>query len=249
MATPTDSDGEDPDTRDVHSRKLLSLQQIEREIQKTDRRKKQLEFNLSQHLDSSAVHPKNVTPSIPSYTGAYLWRSPLPARRAPRPRHSLSEDIDLEPDASADGARHHRDATPHLAAAEAAATHSPDGHPPGDHHPANPGEGTIAAVLREMYIQRQENSAHMERMFSLMASSQQARHTFDAIPQCPPMTHKEDIAEYLQVFEDTQKARANPKENWPYVLVPLLNKACRAAILDMPADRKSKYEYLKAELL
>ena len=43
----------------------------------------------------------------------------------------------------------------------------------------------------------------------------------DAIPQCPQMQHKEDIVECLQVFEETQLAKGNPKEHWCHTLTTL----------------------------
>lgn len=71
----------------------------------------------------------------------------------------------------------------------------------------------------------------------------------DAIPQCVPMSNREDVSEYLRIFEDTQRARKNPEQNWFYTLIPLLSKSCKAAILDMPADLKNDYKHLKAEVL
>ena len=71
----------------------------------------------------------------------------------------------------------------------------------------------------------------------------------DAIPQCPQMQHKEDIVEYLQVFEETQLARGNPKEQWCHTLIPLLNTNCKAVAVGLPASTKYNYKLLKAELL
>ena len=65
----------------------------------------------------------------------------------------------------------------------------------------------------------------MESLVQALATNNQRKARMDAIPQCPQMQHKEDIVEYLQVFEETQLARGNPKE---HTLIPLLNTNCKA---------------------
>jgi hypothetical protein len=151
MATPRDSDSSDSED-EFDSGKLLSMQQIQHHLHHADKKKKKLEFSISQHLTQS---------STPAYTGDDLWRSPHPARPE---THHPAEDTGLQPPA---------------AAAADVAHLPPEGHPPGDHHPANPGTGTIADLVKEMSLQRQQNTDQMERMFQLMASSQNARNTVE----------------------------------------------------------------------
>jgi len=118
-----------------------------------------------------------------------------------------------------------------------------------EHHPANPGTGTLELLIREMALQREQQNVHMREMYQLLANTNSTRQINEMIPQCPPQGSKEDITEFLQVFEDTQIARKNPPENWSYTLIPLLNRQAKTAISEMPADRKHKYKHLKSELL
>ena len=69
------------------------------------------------------------------------------------------------------------------------------------------------------------------------------------IPQVPVMSPKEDIAEYLELFEQTQVARGVPPEAWSQALVPLLNQTCKDSILNIPVETRLQYADLKDVLL
>ena len=69
-----------------------------------------------------------------------------------------------------------------------------------------------------------------------------------AIPQVQAMKEKEDLTEYFQLFENTQKARNNPKEALAYTLMPLLN-ICKSLALSLPATTQLDDNLLKTELL
>ena len=87
-----------------------------------------------------------------------------------------------------------------------------------------------------MQKDREASNRNMESLVQALASNTQRKACMDAIPQCPQMQHKEDIVEYLQVFEETQ-------------LIPLLNKNCKAVVVGLPPSMKYNYKLLKAELL
>ena len=110
-------------------------------------------------------------------------------------------------------------------------------------------EGTLELLLRQMQKDREASNRNMESLVQALASNTQRKACMDAIPQCPQMQHKEDIVEYLQVFEETQLARGNPKEHWCHTLIPLLNKNCKAVVVGLPPSTKYNYKLLKAELL
>lgn len=55
--------------------------------------------------------------------------------------------------------------------------------------------------------------------------------------------------EYLEIFEHTQRARGNHKDNWVHTLLPLLNKQCKAVVMCLPAASKTKYKLVKQEIL
>jgi len=100
-----------------------------------------------------------------------------------------------------------------------------------------------------MQLDREASNRNMESLVQVLASNNQRKACMDAIPQCPQMQHSEDVVEYLQVFEETQLARGNPKEHWCHTLIPLLNKNCKAVTMGLPATTKYNYERLRAELL
>ena len=110
-------------------------------------------------------------------------------------------------------------------------------------------EGTLELLLRQMQKDREASNRNMESLVQALASNTQRKACMDAIPQCPQMQHKEDIVEYLQVFEETQLARGNPKEHWCHTLISLLNKNCKAVVVGLPPSTKYNYKLLKAELL
>ena len=70
-----------------------------------------------------------------------------------------------------------------------------------------------------------------------------------SIPQVQPMSEKEDLQEFFQLFESTQQARHTPKEAYAATLLPLLNPVCKSLALSLPAESRTSYSILKRELL
>ena len=112
-----------------------------------------------------------------------------------------------------------------------------------------PATGTLELLLQQMQRDRQASDRNTETLIQTLAANNLRKANMDAIPQCPQMHHKEDIVEYIQVFEETQLARGNPREHWCHTLIPLLNKTCKAVVVGLPASSKYNYALLKAELL
>ena len=110
-------------------------------------------------------------------------------------------------------------------------------------------EGTIANLLREMREERRENKESMSQLIEAIASAHLTKAQLKSIPQVQPMHAKEDVTEYLEIFEETQKARGNHKDNWVHTLLPLLNKQCKSVVMSLPAASKLKYKQVKQEIL
>ena len=103
-----------------------------------------------------------------------------------------------------------------------------------------------------MREERRECSRQMTALIEALANTRAAWLGFSlnkAIPQVQAMKEKEDLTEYFQLFENTQKARNNPKEAWAYTLMPLLNSTCKSLALSLPATTQLDYNLLKTELL
>jgi len=61
------------------------------------------------------------------------------------------------------------------------------------------------------------------------------------LPKPQPMTAKEDIQDYLELFEANMRDRELPKDTWAHHLLPLLNQNCKAAVSSLPID--TRYDY------
>jgi len=55
------------------------------------------------------------------------------------------------------------------------------------------------------------------------------------------MTLKEDVADYVEMFEANMKDQEMPKEAWAHYLLPLLNPNCKAAVVLLPLDHRYDY--------
>ena len=62
------------------------------------------------------------------------------------------------------------------------------------------------------------------------------------IPKPQPMTAKEDVDEYLELFEINMADRDIPKNIWAHHLIPLLNSNCKAAVASLPLGAKYHYK-------
>ena len=203
-----------------------------------------LELQNQQLTESLSAYSSRATPSVtnkpPSfYTGNYLWNTPTGAHlrgryrqpdlaTAPQPSTSdKEEEYMLRHQAAKDEGV----PPPHLVQDPQPTT-----------QPANPGEGTLQLLLQQMQLDRQA-------LVTAITSQNTQKQTMQAIPQCQPMSPKEDIHEYIQCFEETQNARGNPQQNWVHTLLPLLNRNCKAVAMTLPAVSKFNYKLLKAELL
>lgn len=124
---------------------------------------------------------------------------------------------------------------------------------PGDHLEAD-STGPMALLIKEQQLQRETSEKNMtkqtmEASLKAMHASQQNRAAMEAVPQCAPMKNKEDILDYLQIFEDTQQARGLLRANWAYSLLPLLNQQCRQIANTLDPAVKCDYTSLKAKLI
>jgi len=69
------------------------------------------------------------------------------------------------------------------------------------------------------------------------------------LPKPPPMTAKEDVADYLDMFKSNMTTREIPPAAWAYHLLPLLNTNCKAAVVSLPQEQKNTYNTLEEILL
>ena len=125
---------------------------------------------------------------------------------------------------------------------------------PGDHYTADL-TGPMALLIKEQQLQRETSEKNttsliqaMQASLEAMHASQQNRTAMKAVPQCSPMRNKEDILDYLQIFEDTQQAKGLLRANWAYSLLPLLNQQCRQIANTLDPASKGDYTSLKEKL-
>ena len=114
----------------------------------------------------------------------------------------------------------------------------------------------LYSIAEQARADRQQNANAIEcltKAFQKQATIQAANSKADRmakyVPQMPSMTNEEDIAEYLETFEQTQMARQVPPEAWAQTLTPLLNQTCRDNMLYLPPEIKLSYPDLKQVLL
>lgn len=97
--------------------------------------------------------------------------------------------------------------------------------------------------------QTKDHQDHQERLRKLDLEKRAASEQRKAIPMPQPMKTSDDIAEYIDLFEDILKAKEIPKHAWATNLLPLLSSNAKLAVSGMPLDEKHNYDHLKAELL
>jgi len=108
---------------------------------------------------------------------------------------------------------------------------------------------TLMEAMRE---ERRESSRQMTALIQALAGNKTTEPTSrinKAIPQVQAMREREDLTEFFQLFEHTQRARNNPAEAWAHTLLPLLNPTCKSLALSLPVAIQMDYRALKTELL
>ena len=70
-----------------------------------------------------------------------------------------------------------------------------------------------------------------------------------AVPKPPLMVEGEDILDYLEMYEMTQKKRLIAEKHWAAHLIPLLEPSRRAVASHLSAEDKEDYKTLKAAIL
>ena len=94
-------------------------------------------------------------------------------------------------------------------------------------------QGTLELLLKEMQLNRERADNTLITVMQALQTSTQHRAYLDSIPQCQPMHAKDSISDYLRLFEETQIARMAPREQWPHILIPLLNKAAKDVVTEV----------------
>lgn len=69
-----------------------------------------------------------------------------------------------------------------------------------------------------------------------------------AIPFPSPMTHKSDLMEYLELYEETVQSKEIPKDQWSTLLRPLLNDRFRGVAMKIKPEERADYDRLKQQL-
>ena len=112
---------------------------------------------------------------------------------------------------------------------------------------------TMAQQAQADRAQNTKAIASLTNAFNKQATIQTQKHESDRltkyIPQVPAMSLREDVPEYLDLFEQTQTARGVPAGAWAQTLIPLLNSTCCDSILYIPAEVRLSYPDLKQVLL
>ena len=70
-----------------------------------------------------------------------------------------------------------------------------------------------------------------------------------AIPPPRRMDSDEDPSDYLAQFTTNMQARGLPKQSWPAVLQPLLNRKARLAMAALTTEEQSDWDKLKKAVL
>ena len=62
------------------------------------------------------------------------------------------------------------------------------------------------------------------------------------LPKPQPMGPKEDVDDYIEMFEVNMVDREQPKETWAHHLLPLLSANCKAAVASLPLETRYSYK-------
>lgn len=96
--------------------------------------------------------------------------------------------------------------------------------------------------LRKAREQAEEDKAARATQDSLDRSAK-------AVPKPPPMVEGEDLQDYLDMFEQTQKKRLIAEKHWSSHLLPLLEPKRRAVATHLSPEDREDYRTLKAAVL
>ena len=95
----------------------------------------------------------------------------------------------------------------------------------------------------------EKQSAEQAERWKREREDRQRRETLKAIPSPPAMTAEQDLADYLDLFDDNMRSREIPRLAQAKHLLPLLNAKATIAISGLPADAKADIDRLKETLL
>ena len=128
-------------------------------------------------------------------------------------------------------------------------------------------EQTLASLLQELVYSNKE-ATEMARQAEKRRAEEAERHDRDqerrwakdreerakrealkAIPPPPAMAKDQDVADYLELFQDNMKSREIPKIAQAKHLLPLLNAKATIAISGLPAESKADIEVVTSTLL
>lgn len=109
--------------------------------------------------------------------------------------------------------------------------------------------------LEFMAEQEKKNAKRREYEFNLLQEQakkdkeeKQRQERIKQLPKPQPMAFKEDIEDYLELFEANMIDREQPKETWGHHLIPLLNPNCKAAVQSLSSEEKYDYKVVSEVL-
>lgn len=116
-------------------------------------------------------------------------------------------------------------------------------------------ERHMALREEELRIARQEADRHEEqRQEELQQRREEARARKEAderrerlrsVQLPPPMTHRSDLKEYLELFESAARRKELPRDDWAPSVIPLLDDRLRGTAVKLPTEVKESYRELK----
>ena len=106
-----------------------------------------------------------------------------------------------------------------------------------------------AAAAQKQTEMYQEKLAYDQKCYEkILEQTKAEREKHKLIPKPQPMTAKEDVDDYLELFKMNMADRDIPKNIWAHHLIPLLNSNCRAAVAYLPLGAKYHYKTVTALL-
>lgn len=108
-------------------------------------------------------------------------------------------------------------------------------------------QARIAEEKRMQLSEKQEREA--ARRWKEEKVEKARKEALKAIPPPPPMTKDQDVADYLDLFQDNMKSREIPKLAKAKHLLPLLNTKATIAVSGLPPEDKANIDTLMETLL
>ena len=115
-------------------------------------------------------------------------------------------------------------------------------------------QAEVAAQRSEESERRREERADkqsrdQERRWKAEKKDRLKREALKSIPPPPAMTQDQDLADFLDMFEDNMVSREIPRAAQAKHLLPLLNTKATIAISGLPAEDKTNIDKLRETLL